>query len=201
MREIALSPTRLPERHRGAERAGARVRHLGPLGRPRVPRGRRPGAARRCAPAWIRERGDVEEIPGRAVAADRRRLPLREPPRAGRDRGPAQPDQVLRQERAQVLRAKPGARVSQLAYARRGIVTPEMEFVAIRENTKLQSAARADGADGGGPPQLALAPAPGPGPRRLDPAARSPRSSSATRSPAGRAIIPRTSTTRSSSRW
>jgi phosphomethylpyrimidine synthase len=34
----------------------------------------------------------------------------------------------------QPLRAKPGKRVTQLHYARRGIVTPEMEFVAIREN-------------------------------------------------------------------
>ena len=33
-----------------------------------------------------------------------------------------------------VLRAKPGAAVTQLAYARRGIITPEMEYVAIREN-------------------------------------------------------------------
>ena len=40
-----------------------------------------------------------------------------------------------------VLRAKPGGRVSQLAYARKGIVTPEMEYVAIRENSKLQRAA------------------------------------------------------------
>ena len=39
-----------------------------------------------------------------------------------------------------VLKAKAGARVSQLAYAKRGIVTPEMEFVALRENMKLQRA-------------------------------------------------------------
>src|SRR5438093_1591080 len=32
------------------------------------------------------------------------------------------------------LRAKPGKVVTQLAYARRGIITPEMEFIAIREN-------------------------------------------------------------------
>lgn len=33
-----------------------------------------------------------------------------------------------------VLRAKPGKRITQLAYARAGVITPEMEFVAIREN-------------------------------------------------------------------
>ncbi len=36
--------------------------------------------------------------------------------------------------RRRVLRAKPGMNVSQMHYARRGIITPEMEYVAIREN-------------------------------------------------------------------
>ena len=34
------------------------------------------------------------------------------------------------------LRAKPGKVVTQLAYARAGIITPEMEFIAIRENQR-----------------------------------------------------------------
>jgi phosphomethylpyrimidine synthase len=38
----------------------------------------------------------------------------------------------------QVLRAKPGQAVTQLAYARRGITTPEMEFVAIREHLPVE---------------------------------------------------------------
>jgi phosphomethylpyrimidine synthase len=66
---------------------------------------------------WIRARGDVEEvacsykpIPGRSDAT----LP------AGLTRKP--------------LRAKPGKAVTQLYYARKGIITPEMEFIAIREN-------------------------------------------------------------------
>ena len=37
-----------------------------------------------------------------------------------------------------VLRAKKGSMVTQLQYARQGIITPEMEFIAIRENTRLQ---------------------------------------------------------------
>src|SRR6266481_6116134 len=37
------------------------------------------------------------------------------------------------------LRAKPGNCVTQLAYARRGIITPEMEFIAIRENHRIAS--------------------------------------------------------------
>src|SRR5690606_6190469 len=36
--------------------------------------------------------------------------------------------------RGRVLRAKAGANVTQMHYARRGIITPEMEYVAIREN-------------------------------------------------------------------
>ena len=40
-----------------------------------------------------------------------------------------------------ILCAKPGKTVTQLEYARKGIVTPEMEFIAIRENMKLQSLA------------------------------------------------------------
>ena len=39
-----------------------------------------------------------------------------------------------------MLRAKPGACVTQLHYARRGIITPEMEFIAIRENLGREAA-------------------------------------------------------------
>lgn len=71
---------------------------------------------------WIAERQDVEELPevtslyGRKRAIDPSlqsiRFSLRRPP----------------------LRAKSGNNVTQLHYARRGIITPEMEFIAIREN-------------------------------------------------------------------
>jgi phosphomethylpyrimidine synthase len=64
--------------------------------------------------AWILERGDVEEYDGQANgwAHGTERVP-------GRGRRP--------------LRAKPGRAVTQMHYARRGIITPEMEFVALRE--------------------------------------------------------------------
>ena len=42
-------------------------------------------------------------------------------------------------------RAMSGANVSQMHYARKGIVTPEMEFVAIRENTMRLQEAREQG--------------------------------------------------------
>ncbi|WP_018879283.1 phosphomethylpyrimidine synthase ThiC [Thioalkalivibrio sp. ALE9] len=80
---------------------------------------------------WIDERADTEWLDGpsseygRARAADPELARLRfehiRPPR----------------------RAKAGANVSQMHYARQGIITPEMEFVAIRENNRLE-ALRAD---------------------------------------------------------
>jgi phosphomethylpyrimidine synthase len=74
--------------------------------------------------AWVEARGDVESYSGRQVQPEDNGLV-----RAGnRDVKPfAHPNM-------RPLRAKPGIAVTQLAYARRGIVTPEMEYVAIREN-------------------------------------------------------------------
>src|SRR3954451_22626807 len=74
---------------------------------------------------WIRARGDVEEVAQREVRPE--------------DNGQLGPDRSggvapFPNVRKRVLRAKPGANVSQMHYARRGIVTPEMEYVAIREN-------------------------------------------------------------------
>jgi len=72
--------------------------------------------------AWIDERGDTESLPGLSSAFGRERL--NDPKLA-----------ALRMAAAPVpRRAKAGANVSQMHYARRGIVTPEMEFVAILEN-------------------------------------------------------------------
>jgi phosphomethylpyrimidine synthase len=74
---------------------------------------------------WIRARGDVEEVAQREVRPE--------------DNGQLGPDRSggvdpFPNVRKSVLRAKPGANVSQMHYARRGIITPEMEYVAEREN-------------------------------------------------------------------
>ncbi|MFC0213375.1 phosphomethylpyrimidine synthase ThiC [Paenibacillus chartarius] len=74
---------------------------------------------------WILERGDVEEYEGRAVKPE--------------DNGFKSADSATGQEifpntNNRPLRAKPGANVTQMHYARRGIITPEMEYIAIREN-------------------------------------------------------------------
>jgi phosphomethylpyrimidine synthase len=74
---------------------------------------------------WIRGRGDVEDVAQREVRPE--------------DNGQLGPDrsggvQPFPNVRRKVLRAKVGMNVSQMHYARRGIVTPEMEYVATREN-------------------------------------------------------------------
>jgi phosphomethylpyrimidine synthase len=80
---------------------------------------------------WIRGRGDVEEVAARETRPE--------------DNGQLGPDRSggvspFPKVRKRVLRAKPGANVSQMHYARRGIVTPEMEYVAIRENLGREAA-------------------------------------------------------------
>ena len=74
---------------------------------------------------WIEARGDVESYDAREVKPE-------DNGQLGPDRSggvPQFPNAVRRP-----LRAKAGANVSQMHYARRGIVTPEMEYVATREN-------------------------------------------------------------------
>ncbi len=74
---------------------------------------------------WIRGRGDVEEVTQREVKPE-------DNGQLGPDRSGGVP--AFPAVRPKVLRAKPGANVSQMHYARRGIITPEMEYVAEREN-------------------------------------------------------------------
>ena len=74
---------------------------------------------------WIIGRGDVEEYDARAIQPEDNGL-------KGPDRsGGVQPFPHVEKR---PLRAKPGMNVSQMHYARRGIITPEMEYVAEREN-------------------------------------------------------------------
>ena len=73
---------------------------------------------------WILERDDTEELDGPSSEYGRQRLA----------------DPALAELRFNLhrkpRRAKAGGNVSQMHYARRGIVTPEMEFIAIRENLR-----------------------------------------------------------------
>ncbi len=81
---------------------------------------------------WIAERGDVESYNPRDVQAA--------------DNGFARGKMLVPEfpGQRQPLRAKAGQSVTQLTYARRGIITPEMEYIALREN-QTRAACIADG--------------------------------------------------------
>ncbi len=80
----------------------------------------------RLRESWITERGDVEQLQqmtseyGRMRAAD------------------SSLDHLRFEHIAKPYRAKAGAQITQMAYAKQGIVTPEMEYVAIRENMNCE---------------------------------------------------------------
>jgi phosphomethylpyrimidine synthase len=93
---------------------------------------------------WIEERGDTEVLPGLSSEYGRSRADIAaNVAELARLRFPG----LHRQPR----RAKSGMNVSQMHYARQGIVTPEMEYIAIRENMRRQeylAALRASGPQG-----------------------------------------------------
>ena len=138
MREISLTPTK-PMNGSGpiVNRPVPVYDTSGPYTDPAVTVDLRAGLAPLRRP-WVLERQDVEELPqvtstyGRMRAADPklaglRFLHIRKP-----------------------LRAKSGMNVTQLHYARKGIITPEMEFIAIRENQSREIAADLASCDGYG---------------------------------------------------
>jgi phosphomethylpyrimidine synthase len=79
----------------------------------------------RLRESWILDRGDVEQLSG--TTSD-----------YGQQRAADQQLDHLRFEHiAAPLRAKPGSNVSQMHYAKKGLITPEMEYIAIRENQRF----------------------------------------------------------------
>ncbi len=81
---------------------------------------------------WILDRGDVEEYDGRRpTPRDDGRAAVRRENGNGNGSAPVAPGRVLR--------ARPGKTVTQLHYARKGEITPEMEFVARRENMPVET--------------------------------------------------------------
>jgi len=116
MREIELSGTEPPVRlydtsgpHGDPEQSIRLDRGVTPLRRP-----------------WILDRDDVEQLDGPSSAYRKERLAE---PSLQRIRFPAG---------RKPLRARPGRRVTQMHYARRGEITPEMEFVALREGVDAE---------------------------------------------------------------
>ena len=88
---------------------------------------------------WIIERSDVEEYEGRSLSPVDNGYRTTGEERLARERSRGRLEEFPGLRRAP-LRAKRGLRVTQMHYARRGIITPEMEFVAIRENLGRESA-------------------------------------------------------------
>ncbi|MDU9391786.1 phosphomethylpyrimidine synthase ThiC [Pseudomonas sp. zfem002] len=78
--------------------------------------------------AWIDDRGDTERLAGLSSDFGQQRL------------NDAELTKLRFAHVRNPRRAKAGANVSQMHYARQGIITAEMEYVAIRENMKLQEA-------------------------------------------------------------
>ena len=127
MREIALTPTTLQD---GTKEENAPVRVYdtsGPYTDPKADIDVRKGL-QPLRQNWIEERGDSELLDGfssefaqireKNITLDNLRFDLKRQPR----------------------KAQAGKNVTQLHYARQGIITPEMEYIAIRENLALSEA-------------------------------------------------------------
>ncbi|MEV3809168.1 phosphomethylpyrimidine synthase ThiC [Aeromonas dhakensis] len=93
----------------------------GPYGEDAAPIDVRRGLPR-LREEWVLERADTEALEGLSSTFTQERLA---------DEGL---DHLRFEHLPSARRAKPGRRVTQLHYARAGIVTPEMEFIALREN-------------------------------------------------------------------
>lgn len=132
-REIDLSPTKAHIDGSGEINESVRVYDTsGPWGDPDVRCEVRCGLPALRA-EWISGRGDVEEYEGRNVQPEDNGYLTR-----GHEEYASRTEQKNRHDpfpglKRKVVRAT-GRPVTQLWYARQGIVTPEMEFVAIREN-------------------------------------------------------------------
>src|SRR5882762_1378290 len=142
MREIEVSDTKS---YTGAIEKNAPVRVYdcsGPWGDPAFT-----GTSDEGLPAlrrdWILQRGDVEEYDGREVKPqDNGYLSGKHAEFASvAEKNRLVEFPGLTSNRRRILRAKAGKVVTQLAYARAGIITPEMEFIAIRENMGRQQMA------------------------------------------------------------
>jgi phosphomethylpyrimidine synthase len=126
MREISLTPTQTDE---GIEEHASVFVYdtSGPYSDPSVKIDVRKGLAD-LRSSWIAERADTEILSGLSSSFSQARL---DNPELSHMRFAA-----IRNPR----RAKAGKNVTQMHYARQGIITPEMEYVAIRENLKLEKA-------------------------------------------------------------
>jgi len=142
MREISLTPTRMANGSGSSPNPSVTVYDTsGPYTDPSEKIDIRAGLTptRRT---WILSRNDVEELPD--VSSEYGRLRAADPKLAG----------LRFNHIRKPLRAKPGLNVTQMHYARKGIITPEMEYIAIRENQACELAHELASSYGNGGRQL-----------------------------------------------
>ena len=121
MREITLSDTKSHGKNIAKNDPVVVYDTSGPYTDPNTAIDIREGLPR-LRETWIQKRGDVEELETVSSEYGRQRLSKTEL------------DRLRFQHIKKPLRAKKNANVSQLHYAKKGIITPEMEYIAIREN-------------------------------------------------------------------
>ena len=148
-REISLAPTKDFNGQLDANEPVRVYDTSGPWGDPQFA-----GDSTNGIPAlreeWIRRRGDVAEYEGREIKPEDNGYLTR-----GHEEFASQAERRNRLDHFQgakrkPLRASAGHPVTQLWYARQGIITPEMEFIAIRENHRIASRKEAEGEGGRG---------------------------------------------------
>ena len=136
MREVKLADTSRPDGTKSANEPVRIYDTSGPWGDPAFHGDVEQGLPAIRA-AWIRERGDVEAVAGRELKPeDDGYLSWKHAETAQRA---TSRNRLVQFDRAgrQVYKGKSGQRPTQLAYAKQGIITPEMEYIAIRENMRL----------------------------------------------------------------
>ncbi|MGH7828871.1 MAG: phosphomethylpyrimidine synthase ThiC, partial [Candidatus Binatia bacterium] len=135
MREISVSSSTAGVSHNGESekaRAGIVVYDTsGPYSDPALQTDLRKGLPPVRLPG-ILAREDVEEVAGRPVSP-------------GANGVSSETERFPDASRRKVLRARPGRIVTQMHYAKRGIVTPEMEYIAIRENVGREAVLEKNG--------------------------------------------------------
>ena len=136
MREISLTPTSKPD---GTKEENEPVRVYdtsGPWGDEKFEGAYSEGLPK-LRTRWILNRNDTEEISGRETKPSDNGYMSETHDRKISEQQSELPD--FDRRNISVLRAKSGSVVTQLQYARQGVITPEMEFIAIRENMRLQN--------------------------------------------------------------
>ena len=124
MREISLSPTKLAIGKTEENHPVTVYDTSGPYTDPNVKIDLKKGLAK-LREEWILKRGDVEELSGFTSEYCATRL------------ADKNLDSLRFEHLKKPLKAKAGCNVSQMHYAKKGIITPEMEYIAIRENQRI----------------------------------------------------------------